>query len=147
MDVQIVSIPHTATHFTRNLLRDHGIEVFTDHLDNPELEYWTFERLVTPLRPPRDVALSWAKRHQKNRIPVDFGWDTMWPLLLAMDTHFFFLEYGDPALSKLSDYVGIPLSTDWKKVNGSTQTPVWFISENQIQMAEDVYNTLRGMYG
>lgn len=142
MDVQIVSIPHTGTHFTRDLLMDHGVNITEfDHLDSLNFPYETFENIIAPVRPVRDVALSWARRQ------YDYGWDDMWSKLSEMNGHFFFLEDKEAALLKLSEHLGVPLSSDWEKVNFSTATPVPFITKEQIVMAEKIYNSLRGHYG
>ena len=142
MDVQIVSIPHTGTHFTRDLLKAHGVNITQfDHLDSLNFPYDTFEHIVAPVRPPRDVATSWGRRTH------DYGWEDMWTKLAGVNGHFFFLEDKEKALLRLSEYVDVPLSSDWKKVNFSTAESVPFITEAQIAMAEDIYNTLRGHYG
>jgi len=142
MDVQVVSIPHTGTHFTRDLLVAHGVQITQfDHLDSLNFPYHTFEHIVAPVRPPRDVAISWERRG------FDYGWEDMWEKLSGVMGHFFFLEDREIALERLGKYVGVPLSTDWKKVNFSTAPPAPFITEDQIQMAENIYNTLRGQYG
>jgi len=144
MDVQIVSIPHTGTHFTRDLLLGHGIKITQfDHLDSVNFPYETFEHIVAPVRPPKDVAHSWGRIGRR----VDYGWEDMWTKLSKVNGHFFFLEDKDVALQKLSDYVGVPLSSDWERVNFSNTDSPPFITEEQIKMAETIYNSLRGLHG
>ncbi|MCH8022922.1 MAG: hypothetical protein IH932_04175 [Thaumarchaeota archaeon] len=141
LNVQIVSIPHTGTHFTRDLLK--GVCKITrfDHLDSLNFPYWTFENMIVPLRPPKDVAISWGRRH------IDYGWDDLWQKVKAIKGHFFFLEDRDKALSKLSEHLNIPLSSNWEKVNFSTIESVPIITEEQVSVAEEIYNSLREQHG
>jgi len=141
---QIVSIPHTGTHFLRDLLLDHGVEITEfDHLDSLNFEYESFENIVAPVRPPREVAFSWGRIGRR----VDHGWEEMWGRLKNLTAHFFFLEDKDVALRRLSDHLGITLSSDWERVNFSDMESPPFISESRIAMADNVYKALRGQHG
>lgn len=147
MDVQIVSIPHTGTHFTRDLLLEHGVNITEfDHLsaiDGVGFPYKTFENIIAPVRPPKDVAFSWGRDGRR----VNYGWEVLWTKLSEINGHFFFLEDKDVALLKLSKHLGVPLTSDWKRVNFSNADSPPFITDEQIVMAEQIYNSLRGLHG
>lgn len=137
MIAQIASIQHNGTQFLIKLLKDNDVDVNAiGHLTD-SLDYSNWDNIICPLRHPRDVAESWGKRGK------DYGWDEIWPRLIGLPAHFFFLDDRERALARLSKHLGIDLVTDWTPENQSTEPYRWIISESQILAAIEIYERLR----
>lgn len=136
----VYSIPHTGTHFLDKLLTDHHVNLWRSiHITGePEVEEW--ERLVIPLRHPRQVAKSWAKRFHKNGNQTWKSWSKAWLQLSLLRGHFFIIDGDrDYELKALSDYVGVELTTDWAPQNHMEGDESDVISESQVKAAECIY--------
>jgi len=135
---QIASIPGNGTQFLLRLLQENDIKV-TDvgHLtDSLDLSGWG--DIICPVRPPRAVAYSWAKREH------NYGWDAMYERLKTIPAHFFFIDDRGKALDRLEDYLGKELTTDWALVNHCEARPLdAVVNEQQIRNAEDIYHEIK----
>lgn len=101
-----------------------------------------FDRVIVPLRHPRDVAISWNKRYERR------GYDELrwkewmpaWEMLPTIKGHFFFLDGRDEELKRLSEYVGVELKTDWTPLNHYPEQPTQnWITPEELAMAEEIY--------
>ena len=109
---------------------------FTKQMD----EIKDYSNVIIPLRNPRDVAKSWAKRKK------DYGWDFMYQQLPDIKGHRFYIDDGDRALKLLNRRLRKKLKTDWEPLNHVEgkwdDKPI--VNEAQIQSAERVYQRMRG---
>lgn len=137
--IQIVSIPHNGTQFLSNLLQENGIQPdAVVHITKSQMaEIYNYPNIIIPLRHPRDVAKSWAKREK------DYGWDYMYGKLPTIKGHLFFLDDRELALNRLSKHLQRKLKTDWAPMNHSTEEGSPIVSEEQIKLAEIIYNHLK----
>jgi hypothetical protein len=115
----VVSVPHTGTVFTCDLLSD--LKPSAWHLTDDGIRVcFSFEgKMVVPLRKPEHVMWTWEKRGRDKK---QFIWDQMWLSLLLLATfprvHFFFIEEDrEVELSRLSVFLETELNTDWTPKN------------------------------
>ena len=130
MDVCLMSVPHTGTTFTEELLCDHGWctgplnegtngrTVMRGHFNN---ESHTIQArplakrmpLIISLRHPYLVEESWKRRGKEIGPMVEafgrmMGFMEYSPVIMAVDS-----ANRDGCLRQLSDVVGVELKTDW----------------------------------
>lgn len=118
LDGVILSIMHSGTWFTRQLLKDHGFgNVPTAHYP----EETTAGVVITPVRHPDAVYGSWKARGK----PVGHlralvaEMTCRHGILLPVDS-----PRRDEYLAALSDALGVELSTDWRKLHTRDSKPV-----------------------
>ena len=126
--ISIISIPHTGTQFTEQLLIDMGYEVRCTHVHatHPaqDPETWINEGglIVIPWREPELVRISAENRGQVPRPESEFTQIIEWSDL--PNVHLFTVEPGqakDSELTKLQNFLDsdrVPV-TDWLPVNTS----------------------------
>lgn len=128
--ISIVSIPHTGTKFTEQLLLDMGYEVRCTHvhathpLQNPESWIEEGGKVVIPWRDPELVRISAINRNQIPRPASEFDQLLEWANLDHV--HIFEVEPGeieakDSELNKLQNFLDatdVPV-TNWRPVNES----------------------------
>jgi hypothetical protein len=120
----VLSIPHTGTMFTYDLLpgQHGGREVLPDHkywrhLTEPDaMEFKSQCFTVVPLRHRAAVEHSWLRRRLDLR-----ELDRQWGLMRTL-TDVFTLSIDDPVcrdsqLARLSQRLEYPLNTDWRPTN------------------------------
>lgn len=78
-------------------------------------------KCVVPLRHPIDCARSWVKRGKDLALFLD-SWDALVQRIDLINPYYFVLG-SDASLAGLSEYLGVPLSTDWSPENSSQRTP------------------------
>ncbi len=137
--IQVVSIPHNGTQFLSNLLQENGIQPdAVVHITKSQMaEIKQYPNIIIPLRHPREVAASWAKRGK------NYGWDYMYGKLPTIKGHLFFLDDREIALNKLSKHLQRELKTDWAPKNHVEGEGKPIVSEEQIKLAEVIYNHLK----
>ena len=113
MDGLILSVMHSGTWFTRQLLKDHGFgNVRTWHYGEGEIPQTGW--VITPVRHPSLVAGGWIRREK----PLH----TLWPCIEAMTrNHGMLLPVDSPKreayLEAISERLGKPLTTEWVPVH------------------------------
>jgi hypothetical protein len=162
VDVVSVSIPHTGTYFTVKLFTDAGFtdgslfhqarsdsHLYHGHLLKPAqieraAELALEMPLVIPFRHPYRVANSWQLRAR----PLSEMFDCYRTLLdrfLPLNPYFMPVDSDrrEEALQRLSEGVGVRLTTDWSVVNGMKGTHK--VKLEEITPTRQVVELTRGL--
>lgn len=120
LDGLILSVMHSGTWFTRQLLKNNGF-------GNTPTAHWgegiipDCPIVITPIRHPDAVYGSWVSRGKPvERLPGLIELQTMFHgELLPIDS-----PRRDEYLERLSERIGVKLKTDWLKVHCINSAPV-----------------------
>jgi len=136
--IQIVSIPHNGTNFLNDLLVSHGIQPdLVVHCTPGTMEdIKACKNIIIPIRPPDDVAKSWASRGETYS-----GWLWMWKTLKTIKGYRFFLE--DKDLEGLSNHLGVELTSDWEPINHMEPKGEPNVSVADVKYARRIYSKMR----
>ncbi len=121
----IVSVQRSGTRFTQRLLQEHGLKTLQLHAVDRQRE--RIQKLyelcqdegypvVVPLRHPFEVANSWRSRFEPLEKMFE-QWRELTEICNEIDVYFLPIDHPDRQiyLKTLSDCVGVPLETRWKK--------------------------------
>jgi len=115
MNVEVWSVKHTGTNFLRKVLMDaYGVKISVVHWGNQRNYQGD---IVSPIRNPKDVYKSWYSRGEfgpkffEEWVLLNIAFMEGRTRVLPIDT-----DDRDEHLARMSDFLGIELSTDWEPV-------------------------------
>jgi hypothetical protein len=114
--LNLISIPHTGTHFLKKILENAGFKLNIKHIEG-----WKpmDELIVSPLRDPYETYVSWVSRERDQ----DFTekWHMFNDMYEAQNVEVVPIDTDNKRdhLKRLGDKLDTILTTDWKPVNSS----------------------------
>tara|TARA_R110000803_G_scaffold210685_1_gene283167 strand:- start:4844 stop:5407 length:564 start_codon:yes stop_codon:yes gene_type:complete len=127
--INLFSVPHTGTHFLKQLLESAGLQVRARHWEG-----WskTDQQIVAPIRNPYDTFVSWVNRGRDQDFLEKWqifneAYETQDLLILPIDTN-----DRDKRLRTFSAELGIKLDTDWTPVNQGNNQEIGFMDLSEV---------------
>ena len=125
----IYSIPHTGTHFLKDLLEKSGLTVKALHIEG-----WkpTKEHIINPIREPFKTWVTWESRNREQDFKIrwlllDEIYRTQDVSIIPIDT-----DDRDKHLQDLSKRLNLELYTEWKPVSSQPHKAVKKIDLKEI---------------
>lgn len=121
----IASVPHTGTHFIKELITSSGVKIDQKHFASHEIDY--NQLIISPIRDPHDCYVTHKSRghldetffyswFEFNRV-YESNADLM---VIPIDQ----VDNREIYLSQLSKKLGIPLTTDWQPVSSKDREDI-----------------------
>lgn len=114
MLVKIFSVPHTGTHFVKELLEAHGLQVKAKHVEGYKDDE---EIIILPVRDPEATCKSWSARGRRDGFIE--RWEKLNEISQNPNAHILPIDTDDrdEYLKALSKVLNVELNTDWYPVN------------------------------
>lgn len=133
--IVVPTVPHTGTHFMRELLQGHEIHlrhVYLDEIEELDELLAAGNPAIVPRRPTARVLTSWLKY---DKDPRDFAgmsiddWFKMQHVVLEGVDQVYYLNLEDAGirdeqLAIINQELGLELTTDWKPVRQASDVQV-----------------------
>ena len=127
--INLFSVPHTGTHFLKQLLESAGEQVRARHWEG-----WskTDQQIIAPIRNPYDTFVSWVNRERDQDFLEKWqifneAYETQDLLILPIDTN-----DRDKRLRSLGAKLGLRLQTDWTPVNQGNNQDIGYVDLSEV---------------
>jgi hypothetical protein len=141
--IQLFSVPHTGTHFLKEVIESAGVPVKARHVEGWSM---TDDLVVCPIRNPLDTYKSWIARGRDQDFTEKWNllntiYKEQQPLIIPIDT-----DERDRFLKMLGILLGKTLTTDWspvnKGINKKQDVDVDLSDVYSLQVVRDFYGQL-----